>query len=204
MCTQASGIGSTKQFSIFRALPFFRRLFSVLFWFQYIIFTLHSQSNYFFILNHHYRIGSAVCLYHLAVQCAFRSPIALYLSLSLCVCLLETGVFKNDTDYTVERVAQFFSVVALWCWENVWPLVTGWLLMVLLHLAMLRVHCDGHHSRSANVCMCFVTNTGSMPNASAATATATVAAVVSGAIAVVAVLLCLCFVCIDVKNMDSF
>lgn len=86
MCTQASGIGSTKQFSIFRALPFFRRSFSVLFWFQHIIFTLHSQSNYFFILNHHYRIGSAVCLYHLAVQCAFRSPIALSLSLCVYVC----------------------------------------------------------------------------------------------------------------------
>lgn len=150
----------------------------------------------FFILNHHYRIGSVVFLYHLAVRCAFWSPIAL--SLSLCVRLLVTGVFKNDTDYTVESGA-IFSLTSGER-ENVRPLVTGWLLMVLLHLAMLRIRCDaGHHSWSANVCMCFVTNTGSMPNASAAASAAVVAAAT-----VIIVLVCLCFVFIGIEKKYGF
>lgn len=138
---------------------FRRRLFSVFIFifscFQYVIFTLHSQSNYFFILNHHYQIGSGIIcsIWQCNVHFVAESLRCVY------VCMTENWIFSKLHRLLLKMALFLFFFGCCcycccyrWCWENVWSPVTGWLLMVLLHLAMVRAHHDaGHHSCRVNV-----------------------------------------------------
>lgn len=112
-----------------------RRLFSVLFCFQYIIFTLNSQSNYMFffcfILNHHYQIGSVIICSIWQYSVHFGCPIALAMCM-VCLCMDWKLEILKKLHRLLLRVSQFcccrcFCYCIVGCWEGCCVAPSDWL-----------------------------------------------------------------------------
>lgn len=87
------------SFSLLFATPFYAKIifcFVLLcFWFQYIIFTLYSQSNYFFILNHHYQIGSNI------IRSIWQCNVQYFFLLEPYCCVCMTGDWRFSKLHTL-------------------------------------------------------------------------------------------------------